>query len=1796
MTSEKDQIQTLIAEIDTFLSKSNPRLPWERFSEADQQRQILAKTQRYLIALQQSMQAPGGWGPIDPETGALSPVGAQERLESVSAESAQQVLQAVLQEMQYLRTNLLQPLRLEIDRLHQERQTLQQEVRQLEVQRLQADVGQAQGDQLQMISDLLQVFMERLQHSLAEQIAQALAKLKSDAANNLLLEEFLAAEVAAADWPRLHPSQRLDQLRTVQAQSDQLLLKLDSTLKVVFETLQNNIHSYQESLSQGLSKMHGLGSQGEAIVTALITHLAQQLGQETSKYLDSGLDSDPESRLESGSLPGEAAIQNRLLAFQDNTELAELEDTLPISESWEAPSVSFESGELDLDLEDLDLDDLDIDIDDDDEIGLFQVDPESPLLSLDEVEGEDIRAFSDDPEPTLIQHQSGEEADASDALAAEDPLDLLSQLRDVTQADEAANPDVLPEASSEPDISSDLKELDEFYQNLFGADGVMLVTEVSEADTATSASLDIGDELGDESPPELGRQAESLAEAGSENFTLDDFRFEDGADSEVSDTQAMEESLVALSEASSDPQAIIDSFFGEILTQEGLDVGLDLIPDTISSLAELLPGRSSDPAAAMGQTHNQSASSDNIDSLDIGLSDDLSDTGWDSDTYIPAPPEEELLVSEEPEEDSGLNLDLVDPALQQLMNEELSSLEGLALTEPSCLDLEFQTTEVDDPLEPQPDLPAESASGSQPTDFEPDGEASQQALLVSIVHELGIPDALPDSSEDDEDGGLTLQKLIETEAQQRDEIALSHTDEEEITLDSLEDLSLADFVPEVDRLASLSSAILATQDLTAEDLKSSESLKPEGLAQDAGFLQADSTGSEDRGEGLILSADDLSQEDNIEGGLSLQNVLEEVAGSAQQTSLLEGDEITLESLEALHLEDLMPGAEAGFGLEAEFVPEPDVQLGLEESTLMRSDLSLDEPVTDEAANFPGLSHLSDEERGVIPDDLAEALSAAPEGESPDNWAQLESALVPDLPDVDGSLDLGLDQQSQPPSNQTLETNITSDTSDQAELEALLDEALAAEFRSGEWTDAVMAGAGPYRGGTMLEPPISDPTAGLTSNPSAKLETEAREWVEENLEANGDDAAGTIAAGFDPVEDELAGLESAVIDLPPSAETKEDIQPQQWFLGIDFGATGLSAVLMDRVGGDAYPIYWVSGNHQGSNAAPEKLFRLPAIAYLAPTSVLDGGTPTSLQSGLQVEAVGPTALKLALDRNTLVADEAAAPAAEPGLLLRSFKSLLKVGIPFYSSNHQTWEPAIQWSDSQQVPLNLAQESLQAMLQTLWAIDQPGNPAAPNSTLVCGAIGLAPYRFKQALDALQGVIIGYPANWPDTYSFNIREALLAAQLVIHPEQIFFVEDGIAVVLSGLRNPLAEAPAQTLQTPHQQGLYNCDWQGGTIVINAGASLTELTLVDLPQTLQELTYADFSLRSFAYAGDAIDQDIICQLLYPSANRQMHPGENPTTASPTTSDAAGEWAWQAALPESAQADWRSLGLESLELPRSGEPELINRQRLQKRLEESLLGRSLLEAARHLKLILQHQLQFQLELGGQRWIIRRKGLESRIFLPYIQRVNRQLNILLSQTGFSPQAINQVICTGGLASLAAIARWLRQKFPNATIIQDTYPSDRPASCSRVAYGLVNLARYPQVLDIVRQQYSDYFLLLELIRNFPDQPLPISGIMHLLEERGINTKICYNHILALLEGHLPPGLLPTQQDLPLLSERSLEIGNYQALGSTSLFTKQGGQIYVPNLAQRQRLSEHLEVLMANKHQTLEEPLIAQLAPAS
>ena len=650
---------------------------------------------------------------------------------------------------------------------------------------------------------------------------------------------------------------------------------------------------------------------------------------------------------------------------------------------------------------------------------------------------------------------------------------------------------------------------------------------------------------------------------------------------------------------------------------------------------------------------------------------------------------------------------------------------------------------------------------------------------------------------------------------------------------------------------------------------------------------------------------------------------------------------------------------------------------------------------------------------------------------------------------------------------------------------------------------------------------------------------------------------TNAADFDEAEPvESQGL-LATAQTPDLAhgESEEPIaspaSDQEWFLGLDFGTTGLSAVLMNRSDGQAYPLYWTDAGIASTTA--ETLFRLPVVAVLQPT---DEGAQWRLG------ATGSEALTLNWQGDA--AQEAGSK------LATQLKAWLTVGLPDGDEQGDS-HPQLQWSDHDTLPLSQVLAAVEALLTPLSQLKDGGAPI--------GAAGLDESRLSQILQQLQGVIVGHSTLISDTYRINLREVILETQLVSAASQVLFVEDAIAAVLSGLPDPSEPLAPQGQPT---QTLYQCNWQGGTVVISAGASSTDLGIVNLPNPLNALSREDFTLRSLAYGGDALDLDVICQLLLPADRRQTRSaGSKPPQGS--------GWDWQAASPEVQNSRWETLALETLDLPRIAEPDLTARIPLRQRLESSPLGQSLLEAARHGKLILQNQAQFHLELGDQSWRVLRRDLESRILVPYIQRINQHLNALMSETGLSSQSIHQVICTGGNASFATIARWLRQKFPNATIIQDTYPSDRPPSCSRVAYGLVNLCRYPQVLDGPRHQYSDYFLLQELLQVMPDQPMPLQGIMHLLDQQGVNTEVCHPRILALLEGHLPPGLVPDMAGRSHLSKATLE--RDRALVTDVLFTRQSGQIYAPNVEACQRMAAHLNRLMAGKQQSLSEPLLAQ-----
>ncbi|MBH8564366.1 hypothetical protein I8748_19610 [Nostoc sp. CENA67] len=646
------------------------------------------------------------------------------------------------------------------------------------------------------------------------------------------------------------------------------------------------------------------------------------------------------------------------------------------------------------------------------------------------------------------------------------------------------------------------------------------------------------------------------------------------------------------------------------------------------------------------------------------------------------------------------------------------------------------------------------------------------------------------------------------------------------------------------------------------------------------------------------------------------------------------------------------------------------------------------------------------------------------------------------------------------------------------------------------------------------------------------------------------------------------LENSLTANSPSTNNPE-VAPNTldsvWYLGIDLGTTGISATLLNRSNFVVYPIYWSAENQAGASSFQQS-FRLPAEVYLPAASVNHSETEsTQALSATDAGAVAESAEKV----NTSVSKN---------IYSAQLKPYLQIAVP-YKSRQQKWEPVLQFNDLSAGPLIWVVRSLSKLLLTL-----KSDRHSTTQGLIATAIGLEAQTFDQIINNIAGVICTCPSQWSEQYRFNVREALLTSKLVQHPQQVFFVEEAIASLLSILDGSNGE----TVQISEHQGLRPVKTSdrpvvGNTLAINIGATATEMALVDLPENLLQLTHQDFMLHGFAYASKGIEQDIICQLLVPPKYRQSrfeNQGDSNITSNP--------WQWQAANPGLDQMHWQSLRLEELDLPRVGEPDITARIRLQQYLESSVLGQAVLDAALSLKLILQHQDAFTLELADQRWVLQRRDLETQVFVPFVRRLNRELNKLLVARGIPTEAINQAILTGGVASLGVVNSWLRQKLPNAKIIQDFYRGENGApNCSRVAYGLAMLPLHPQVLDEPRQQYTDYFLFTELLRLLPNRTLSFNEVLQLFESRGINTSICQQRLLAFLEGELPPGLIPASSDATWLTQSSYENSDYQAIAAAPLFEKQGNLTYRPNSQQMLTLRHYLDAIKASIQQSLSEP---------
>ena len=173
------------------------------------------------------------------------------------------------------------------------------------------------------------------------------------------------------------------------------------------------------------------------------------------------------------------------------------------------------------------------------------------------------------------------------------------------------------------------------------------------------------------------------------------------------------------------------------------------------------------------------------------------------------------------------------------------------------------------------------------------------------------------------------------------------------------------------------------------------------------------------------------------------------------------------------------------------------------------------------------------------------------------------------------------------------------------------------------------------------------------------------------------------------DEDLPDTTGDTIMQPPEDEGEEDPtggEPADWFLGIDLGATGLSAVLINQRGQQVYPLCWTVAQEGDSNR-----FRLPTVVQIDPQA----------KNGEQLGAVGAAALQT------------------ESPLLRNLKLMVKAGIPRETSG----EPWMQWSDHTSIPLAALQASIVKLLGTLHA-----------EQMSCRAVGLKNVALRRALREL------------------------------------------------------------------------------------------------------------------------------------------------------------------------------------------------------------------------------------------------------------------------------------------------------------------------------------------------------------------------------------------------------------------------------------------------------------------------------
>lgn len=667
MTSQKD-IQSLLDDIEGILPKAEARLPWSKPGEVAPVRRVLERVRSFLLSLQQNLPASANKPSV--------PVSPQQQ------EIVQQLVYAVADEMNAIRADLIRPLQADVEALKKERDSLTREIKQLESKKQQIDAAtQLHVVQQQVISEFSQGLISRCTESLTQQLAQTLVNLEA----HLLSSTNTAGAIAPGTSNReavpnlLPPQERVQQLRQLQAQSDELMLTLDANQRAIFEVLQRNLQSYQESLSLGLEKMHRLGLQGEMLFTAFVNSLAQQLEREASTILPSSpplSDSATPTNLAitptqpDTLLPREALRATELFSYpkpvtQTQIPLPSLE---PISQPTAEPT--FPEHHLSQDweiIEGLDIDTPALESNTNQEIDTFiqlDIDEQELLPTINEFQ--------------LTDNANNQEQDEVDEqLITATPDNQTSELSELDPLDVASELNLIADSRHE--------EIEDLYESIFGKDASQETPAPSELDpftppTLSTAFLTQWDEQisrlesnSTEEIPTSSHYEEALFEG------LEDPAFEviekEEADHEATDLPSWDDLFVEDSETIASPSA---DGVGQKLSQQESIKTISALTDLCEEMGLSYNSQAIAQGSAPMAIANNSIADPSIPDLEYPISNLESQASLIEERieehYITASPDENLLIKNEPETNPDLEIVLDQNTLQQL-SEDLYSFE-----------------------------------------------------------------------------------------------------------------------------------------------------------------------------------------------------------------------------------------------------------------------------------------------------------------------------------------------------------------------------------------------------------------------------------------------------------------------------------------------------------------------------------------------------------------------------------------------------------------------------------------------------------------------------------------------------------------------------------------------------------------------------------------------------------------------------------------------------------------------------------------------------------------------------------------------------------------------------------------------------------------------------------------------------------------------------------------------------------------------------------------------------------------